>query len=339
MDFIFIDGTQKNLWDQFIAANAPDGGLLQSWNWGEFKQRLGVEVKRAGVLAEDGRLLLAASLFKQKFALIFQIFYISRGPVLDLSLWRDEGRRDEVLRFFFKEIKKMAESEKLFFLRMDPGWPSSLVPKEYLADFGFLRTRRAIQPIHTLRADLRYSKEELLSSMKPKTRYNIHLAEKKGLQVRESRSVRDADIFMNLLSKTAGRHSFKSYSKKYFLNLMEVFGGSLLIASYQGAEVAANWMIVFGKTAYYLYGASDYGYRNVMAPYLLHWEAMKRAKERGAEFYDFWGVAADSKEDAREDEWEGFSRLKRSFAPNQPIVEYAGTWELPYRKWLYHLLR
>ena len=101
-------------------------------------------------------------------------------------------------------------------------------------------------------------------------------------------------------------------------------------------------MIVFGNdTATYLFGASDYEYRNLMAPHLLQWQAIKDAKDKDLWFYDFWGAAPEGSE-GKLSQWAGFTRFKKGFSPELELTEYIGTYEKifsPVKLGLYKFLR
>ncbi|TSC56065.1 MAG: methicillin resistance protein [Parcubacteria group bacterium Gr01-1014_18] len=346
--FSFFQKSEQAQFDDFIERNALDGGLLQGWLWGDFKGRFGAKVLRVGVSDESGRIVMAATLLKQKFARFWSILYSPRGPVFALDYLNDDAGKKTILDFFLSEIATWSREEKILFTRLEPSWTSIYFPRDYLAAFGFLRSPRAIQPTHSLVLDIRQPLDSLLYGAKQKTRYNINLANKKGIIVRHTSSVLDLEVFLRLMKKTSARHNFKNHDEPYFREMFGIFApwGKIyfVIASHQGVDIAANCMLVFGNTAYYLYGASDYEYRQLMAPYLVHWTCMTLAKEWGLYYYDWWGISGnepsgDGAGDLREKDWEGFSRLKRSFAPIAPITEYVGCWELPYRPTWYKILR
>ncbi len=338
---IFTDA-EKDHYNVFVKENALDGGLLQSWQWGEFKKKQGLSLERLGVFSEKGDLMCAASVLTQSFAKLWKIQYIPRGPVLFLRAWDQLDQSQKVLDVLFSSLEKKARQTKMVFLRMDPAWTTVRYPRDWPSNLGFQRAKRSIQPEHTLVVNVEVSEQGLLDAMKQKTRYNVNLAERKGVTVRRQNDRTGVGIFLKLLQKTSNRHGIRSYRPVYYENLFEIFseerGIEILIAKHQGVDIAASWLVRFGNTLYYLYGASDYQYRNIMAPYILHWESLKLAKRIGCRFYDFWGVKAREGTDSREKNWEGFSRFKMGFAPNQRITEYVGTWEKVYREKLYRYL-
>ena len=156
--------------------------------------------------------------------------------------------------------------------------------------------------------------------MKPKTRYNTRLAEKKGVTVR---AWDDIEAFHKMMLVTGGRDGFGIHSLEYYKRAYELLQpkglGEILVAEYEGKPLAALFVARNGHRAYYLYGASTDEERNRMPTYLLQWEAMKWAKARGCEEYDLWGVPDEdevnsrSQVKVRHDGLWGVYRFKRGF--------------------------
>ncbi len=193
-----------------------------------------------------------------------------------------------------------------------------------------------IQPRRTLILDLVRSEEELLSAMKPKTRYNIKVAQKHCVKIDEGDEY-FAD-FWRLLRQTADRDEFTAHGEDYYRKMLEALSPAgllrLIAASYDGKVVAANLVVFFGDWCCYLHGASDYACRDKMAPQLLQWETILLAKSLGKKYYDFWGVD--------ERRWPGVTRFKTGFAPETAFTSYAGAFDLPLNKfwyWIYKLLK
>jgi lipid II:glycine glycyltransferase (peptidoglycan interpeptide bridge formation enzyme) len=190
------------------------------------------------------------------------------------------------------------------------------------------KSERNIQPKYTLILNLTPTEEELLNQMHAKWRYNIRLAEKKGVKIIVDNT--RVEEFYRLLVKTEERKGVKFFPVKYFNEIMKYPGAKLYLAEFDGKIVAANIMIFSGQTATYLFGGTDYEYRAVMAPHLLQWQAILDAKSSGCEFYDFWGAAPENVS-GHEAKWRGVTQFKVGFAPNQPLTEYLGTFEKVYR--------
>jgi len=169
--------------------------------------------------------------------------------------------------------------------------------------------------------------------MHQKTRYNIRLAEKKGVIVKKINNNKKAiDVFWKLIEKTSQRDGFTPHSKKYYAQMLELENFNLWTAEYQNNILVANIVVNFGDTITYLHGASSNKDRNVMAPHLLQWEQIKWAKERGFKIYDFWGIA---KEDSQNDKWLGFTRFKKGFGGQEKRLP--GTFDLVYNQKIYRV--
>lgn len=188
-----------------------------------------------------------------------------------------------------------------------------------------------LQPVKTIILDLGKSEEEIFSGMHQKTRYNIRLARRYGVEVFPGEGKEYQEIFFDLLRQTAERDKFRIYPKDYYVKLlnMDPAFSRLHLAKYQNKILAAHLMIFFGKTVTYLHGASSRENREVMAPYALHWECIKEARRLGFRFYDFWGVD--------EKKWPGLTRFKKGFGGQ--LVDYPGTFDLPLSRPWYFLYK
>jgi len=189
-----------------------------------------------------------------------------------------------------------------------------------------------IQPAKTIILDLTKNETDLLSAMHQKTRYNIHLAEKKGVTIRVDNN--RIDDFLALMSATTERDNFFAHSDSYYRTLVSYDPNfiQLILAEYEGRVIAAGLFCFHSPTAVYMHGASANEFRNVMAPYLLQWTAIKRAKSLGLKYYDFYGIDAKK--------WPGVTRFKEGFGGEE--VNYAGTFDLvlqPVWYFIYRLLR
>lgn len=221
------------------------------------------------------------------------------------------------------EIKNIAKKENAIFFKFEPMTKLSGSDPD---SFGFRKSSKEIQPQSTIVLDITKSEEELLGGMHKKTRYNVNLAQKKDLKF----SIAGADRleeFWDLLQKTKDRDSFHTHSIEYYEKLLEVSFIRLLGVEHKDKFVAASIVAFYDKTATYLHGASDYDYRDLMAPYLLHAETIKYAKDMNFEKYDLWGVD--------EKKWPGVTRFKRGFGGDE--VEYAGSYDYVFSGFWYKL--
>ncbi|MBI4759638.1 MAG: lipid II:glycine glycyltransferase FemX [Chloroflexota bacterium] len=283
-------------WNRFILSHHPNAHLLQTGEWGELKRGFGWEPVRV-VSGDNGVQILF-----RKLPLGFTIGYIPKANVA-ASLWN--------------EIDSVCKQNRAIFLKLEPDQWEGTQP---ITNYQLLLSPHNIQPPRTLIVDLRGSEEEILARMKQKTRYNIRLAEKKGVTVR---AWDDLAAFHKMMLLTGGRDGFGVHSLEYYRRAYELLHPKdmceLLVAEYEGKPLAALFVARHGNRACYLYGASTDEERNRMPTYLLQWEAMKWAKARGCEEYDLWGVPDEDEatleanfESRRDGLW-GVYRFKRGF--------------------------
>jgi lipid II:glycine glycyltransferase (peptidoglycan interpeptide bridge formation enzyme) len=290
--------------------------FLQSWQWAELQAQLGHTVLKLGVEA-GGELEAVAFVIKHKI-LGFKYWYCPKGPILR------EAHNKTTLGFLLSSIRQLAQKEGCIFLRFEP----SLTP----ALPGFkIRQTIDVQPKQTLVLDLTKSEAELLADMKQKTRYNLHLAEKKGIEIKESN---DLDAFWTIMKATKDRDNFRLHAKMHYAKLLNHDKKfiKLFIAYDQDKPIACALVNFANHTATYLHGGSLHEYRQLMAPYLLQWHCILAAKDLGYQHYDFYGVD--------EQKWPGVTRFKLGFGGQ--IVESPGTFDLIFNSlyyWLYNFLR
>jgi lipid II:glycine glycyltransferase (peptidoglycan interpeptide bridge formation enzyme) len=193
----------------------------------------------------------------------------------------------------------------------------------------FCRIKKVIdvQPSQTIVLNLNNAEAEILAKMHAKTRYNIRLAEKKGVKIIEDN--KRVDEFLNLLKTTTERDKFRGHSDDYYRALANFNSDfiKLFLAEYEGRTIAAGLFCFYGNTVTYMHGASSDSDRNIMAPYLLQWRVISLAKERGYKYYDFYGISATK--------WPGVTRFKTGFGGE--IVNYPGTFDYILRPGLYLL--
>ncbi len=302
-----------------------DRPFLQTPQWLAFQRDLGRKVWRL----DDG--FLKANVIRHDVRLGQNFLYIPYGPELNLELARD-GLRNEVSHFV-THVRHLAQQENSMFVKIEPTHDMVV---ELLMRNG-MRLRRSsndIQPKRTVVADLTLTADELLDHLHHKHRYNINLAERKGVTIEESDN---ADTFWKLLARTAEHDDFRTHGMLYYKKLLRFFesdGGELrtrlFLAMQGGRPIAGAIMLEHGRTVSYLHGAMDREYRSLMAPHLMHWKLMQQYKQNGFHWYDFWGIDADK--------YPGVSRFKLGFGAR--TIEYPGSFDFVTRRfwsWLYRL--
>jgi len=287
-------------------------------------------------VTDDAGILAAAQCVRYPKKILGGYWYMPRGPILRHDAL---DRSADVLREFFDQVSDAELGAFGFFLRCEP--PIELRRDEHPLPRAFIRAH-AFQPASTSLVNLTKSEEELLSRMHEKTRYNVRLAERKGIVVRAGLSDADLEAFLRLNDATALRAKFvshpSSYLRKTFAHLRSSGMARIRIAEFEGEALAASMEILYGDTVTYLYGASSSSKRNLMAPFALHWSAMLDAKRGGFRFYDLHGANPSHQPSPYfKASWEGITRFKNGWGG--ATIDFIGTWERPTRPFLYRALR
>lgn len=328
---------------QTALGKLPMTHALQSWAWGQFKSRWGWSMHPHLLTIAEGSWdpLAAALVLKRPFPRTpFCMLYVPKGPLLD---YHDVALRDQVLA----QLEKLARQHRAIFIKIDPdvvlAWgldgerPSPLGKRfiEQLKKRGWRYSSEQIQFKNTVQLNLNQSEDDLMAAMKQKTRYNIRLAGRKGIEVRHG-SDADFPSIAEMYRETAQRDGFAIRPLPYYLDIWQAFYDSgmahPLVAEFEGTAVAAAILVKFGDSAIYMYGASTNEERNRMPTYLLQWEAIRWAKSQGCTVYDFWGAPDQFDESDRM--W-GVWRFKAGF--NGEVVRHIGAWDYAVRPLLYWL--
>jgi peptidoglycan pentaglycine glycine transferase (the first glycine) len=301
-----------------------DRPFLQTPEWLAFQKSLGRKVWRL----DDG--FIKANIIRHDVRFGQNWLYIPYGPELNLEHAR-EGLRNEISHFT-QHVRDLARREGSMFVKIEPTH-DMVIELLYRNGMKLKKSSRHIQPMRTVVLDLTQTEEELSDKLHHKHRYNMGLAERKGVTVQETT---DAERFWKLLKSTAEHDGFRTHDMLYYKKLLNFFNGHmsgprarLFFAYYGGKPVSGVLMLEHGKTVYYLHGATDRQYRSLMAPHLLHWYLIRHYKKLGYKWYDFWGIDAAK--------WPGVTRFKLGFGAQQ--IEYPGSFDLvfrPFWRWLYH---
>ena len=269
----------------------PQGTLWQSLERQQYVESLGQQT-RLYVAENDGQIIASALVVIDKTAFGFSTWEIPHGPI-----WA-EGVERGALDYLLEIIISDARKNKCFAFYISP--INTLLPTPY----ALRPSHRHVYPEATRLIDLRPPEAEILKQMKQKGRYNIRVAEKHGVQVKEST---DIDSFYRLVSQTSGRDGFTALPKKNYQSFLNHLPGSFLLLAYSSESSASSESsessqnpiagllgVIWNGVGIYYYGASDYAYRPFMAPYALQWAAMQRCKTEGCHTYDLLGVAPPS---------------------------------------------
>jgi len=276
---------------------------LQAWEWGEARKKTGVEVLRLS----DGK-----NVFQLTFHKIPKINY--KIGYLPRSVFPSK----EVLNFLYDYGKK----NKIIFIKIEP-----YVEKSKIKNQKLIKSKHPLFPEWTQILDLKKSEDELLKSFHSKTRYNIRLAEKKGVVIKEMSNDRGFEIFSKLYFDTCRRQKYFGHTPKYHKIIWESLKkdvAHILIAFYKDVPLAAYELFYFRNTLYYPYGGTSLEYWNLMASNLLMWEAIKLGKKLGVEKFDMWGSLGPNYD--INDPWAGFTRFKEGYGTK--FTEFIGSYDL-----------
>lgn len=296
-----MDQKSAQQWNQQLFNQPTQAGIfLQSHEWGNFLECAGKQILRFEF--EGMRILIEV----KSLPFGFSYWYVARA---------------EISEDVFLRIMAKAQDAGVVFVRFEPmgEWNRGVAVK-------------SVQPHQTHVIDVAKEDESLLQAMHSKTRYNVRLASKRGVEVVFDHDGEYADDFMRLIEVTRLRNSFGIHDEDYYQMQIVYPSSFLVVAKYGGEVIAAHVYWVFGDTLTYLHGASANVHRNVMAPHGIHFNVMQWAREQGLKYYDMWGID--------EDKWTALTRFKRGFGGED--VSYAGCFDVPVRKgwyWVYRLVR
>jgi lipid II:glycine glycyltransferase (peptidoglycan interpeptide bridge formation enzyme) len=326
-------------WSQFVAAH-PQGHVLQTVEWGRLKSEFGWYDKR--VLVRDGEAIVAGTqvLFR-RLPFGWALAYVPKGPLVDFS-------RFDVCQRLYEGMHQECRSQHAILLKIEPDLFTSDDLAARLAKGGFGPSEQTIQPRRTILVDISGSEDEILKRMKSKTRYNIRLALRKGVQVYEG-GKDDLEAFNRLMAVTGKRDAFGVRSPAYYERAYDALSSSdmvrLFIATVEAQPVAGLMAFACGQKAVYMYGVSGDEYREKMPTYALQWATIRWARSRGCTTYDLYGVPDEDLDvleaqftERRDGLW-GVYRFKRGFGGR--LVRYAGAFDYVYNKplyWLYHMM-
>lgn len=311
------------VWDQFLLQHST-AHILQTSAWGAVKSQAGW----FPAYLVDGE--AGAQILFRRLPGRFTVAYIPKGPLGTVS------------PAFWQEIVRVCRQHRAIFCTIEPdlweGETADLLPwLEQNAHFA-----HSVQPRRTILLDLQGDPEALLARMKQKTRYNIHLAEKKEVRVR---SWEDIPAFSRMMQVTSQRDGFGVHPEGYYRMVYDQFVppglGQLFVAEYQSTPLAAVLALKYGQRAWYFYGASTDRERNRMPAYLVQWQAIRWAQEQGCREYDLWGIP-DVPEEVLEAEFTqrseglwGVYRFKRGFGGR--VRRSSGAWDLVFQPAIYRL--
>ncbi len=307
---------------------------LQSWDWGDFKEKMNCIAERVGFYEDgelvDGLQIIFSKLPKTKYT----VGYSAKGIV-------PSSEQVEIL-------KSLAKKHNAIFVKLEPnlcypaiqdGDESLSTEKEIeekdkaLLALG-LKHGKAFFTRYDFHLDIDKSEDDLMASFHSKTRYNIRLAKKRGVNIVDNSTDEGIENYVKLMEETTKRQKFFNHNGEYFRELFKTFPKEsfrIFEARYED-KVLTSWLLFnFNGTLYYPYGASSNEHREVMPNNLIAWEAIKYGKEQGCKLFDLWGCLGTNPD--KSNPWYGFHKFKSGYKPQ--LVKYIGTYDLVSNALLY----
>ncbi len=301
-----VDTTEKNQWNAIV--DHP----LQSWEWGEFRTRMGIDVVRLGIYKNNILTNGMQITFHRIPYTPFTVGYIPKGPL---------PTGDMVM-----ELKKLGKQKNAIYIQLEPNVQEG--SNEIKVSDSLLPSHHPMFTKHTFCIDCTQSEELLLKAMHSKTRYNIKLALKHGVNIAQDNSPVAFEAYKKLSDETTARQGFYAHNHTYQKTVWEVLhaaGIATIFTATYNKKILAAWMLfVWKDKIYYPYGASSREHREVMAPTLLLWEIVKWAKAQKYTTFDLWGALGP--EPDIQDPWYGFHKFKQGFNPK--LITFIGSYDL-----------
>jgi len=329
-------------WNEFVAEE-PLFGLLQSWEWGEFKKELGWKVFRIAVNNDRGCIIAGAQmLIKPLPSGLASMAYIPRGPI---GNWLDKELAEKLI----PELQRIVHLYKTAFLTIEPPLLCSKEVEQQIQQLGFRPSRYTNQPNATIVINIDQTLDDILLQMRKKTRQYIRSAVREGITIRAG-SQEDLPAYYELMRATGHRNHFPARSQEYYERQWQIFSKSsnciLLMAFLQDQLLAVRAIYCFGKHAAEFHAGSLPHNSNLHPNYLLVWEAIQWAKVQGCSTYDLWGIPTEVGNIVSEGNYPptikrmdglwGVYQFKSGFSKN--IISYVGAYDYVFQPRLYSLL-
>jgi len=316
-----ISPTDKSAYDKLVTH------VIQSWEWGEFRKKMGIDLVRLGEYS--GNKLTSAyqlTFHPVPFFKNITIGYLPKGPMPNKSM--------------VNSLSLIGKKKNAAFIKIEPDiiLDRKATNDQRLTQLGLIKSKKSLFTKYNFIVDLTQSEEKLLANMHPKTRYNIKLAQKKGVKVYDSTSDRDFQIYLKLYFETTKRQKYFGHSPQYHQKVWETLKPAkmarVLIGQYQKKPLVAWLLLNFADTLYYPYGGSSTEYKETMASNLVTWGTIRLGKRLNFTTFDMWGALPPDAD--KTNPWYGFHRFKEGYGGNH--VEYIGTYDLVLRSRLYTAL-
>lgn len=307
---------------------------LQSWSWGEFKKSMGAIPERICVYEDEKPVSALQVIFSKLPKTNLTVGYSAK------CIFPNEAE--------IEALKQLAKKHNAVFIKLEPDFfvPVHAENKNechtvFLQKDNILLSKniihgKALFTHYDFHLDISKSEDELMSSFHSKTRYNIRLAEKKGVTIIDNSTETGIANYVRLMEETTARQGFFNHNAEYFYKMFKIFpkeNFKIFEAVYNG-EVLTVWILFkFGRKLYYPYGASSNNHRDVMPNNLIMWKAIQYGKSQNCSMFDLWGCLGPNPDTS--DSWYGFHKFKSGYNPQ--LVEYIDAYDFIYKPVLYNL--
>jgi lipid II:glycine glycyltransferase (peptidoglycan interpeptide bridge formation enzyme) len=318
-----IDIENKKIWEDFLK-DCQEKTFLHSWNWGEFQIKMRNKVWRLGIEKEND--LSAVCLLIKIEAKRGSFLFVPHGPVIK---GQSEESKSQIFKILLAKLKEIAREEKVDFIRISPIWLKNDENIKIFQELGFKKAPIHMHPELSWELDISSSEQDILAGMRKTTRYLIRQAiNNPDIEIIQSQDVKDIGAFDKINQETVKRHNFVPFSLDYLKNQFSVFAPDnqivIFLGKFKGEIIASGIFVFWQGIGFYHHGASSSKYSKIPIPYLLQWEAIKEAKKRGCQLFNFWGI---SPEKDKYHPWAGLSLFKKGFGGYEK--EYVATQDLP----------
>lgn len=312
--------TEKLQWENFLASR-PEANFLQSWNWGEFHQRLGKKTFAVALFDDQGTQVGAAMVVKE-VAKRGKYFTVAGGPLMN---WAETDQVSAMTT----ALRELAQSEGCQFVRIRPQERETEELQRIAIEAGYKPSPMHVTADLTLQLDLNKTEDELLAEMRKNTRYEVRRAEKLGIQVIETEDPAEIQTFYAHQVELSKKHGFVPFSYEFLHEQFQVFAADHQVKLFhakdaEGQLLASAFILFYHGEAVYHYGISTPANERMPGSYACQWAAIRWAKANSGQKYNFWGIAP---EEQKEHRFAGVSLFKRGFGGQE--VQYLPAHDLP----------
>lgn len=355
---------EKAVWEDFFS-NCEKGTFLNSWNWGEFQKLMKNKIWRLGMYYDMSGLVGAALIVKitaRRGSFLFmphgpaimqnekiknqkpsEVPSVSEGQAkvkMKTQFSSPSNLKFKIFAILLEKLKNLAREESCDFLRISPILDRNEENIKIFRELGFREAPIHMHPEITWELDISPVEEKLLRGMRKTTRYLVRQAQKNNeIEIEKSSNLNAIEKFNKLYQATVNRQHFTAFSLEYLKNEFLAFSAdgqiSLLLAKYRGEVISGGIFVFWQETGFYHHGAATLKYPKIPASYLMLWEAIREAKNRGCKKFNFWGIAPNEN---KKHPWAGLTLFKMGFGGRK--IEYVKTQDIPIssKYWLNYII-